>query len=44
MPCGIVHADDTRPGLPFAVPTIDATVDPKAKLKGLADGKHPGRT
>lgn len=32
--CGIVHADDTRPGSPFAVPTLDATWTQKPSWKG----------
>lgn len=32
--CGIVHADDTRPASPFAVPTLDATWTQKPSWKG----------
>ena len=32
--CGIVHADDTRPASPFALPMPDATWAQKASWKG----------
>lgn len=32
--CGIVHADDTLPGSPFALPTPDATWTHKARWRG----------